>query len=186
MIQMKNQIRLLFAAFVLLFVSGAQAANRTSWTAGNGQGLTWGAIINSADMASMPNGDSVLSSVTGVANGTNLDQFMDISCELTIASSAVAAGANLALWIYPLQEDGSTYGDGLLTAGTAAAVTPAIPPAAVIPLYASTRTTIIGQANALVLPPGTFKVVIQNNTGFALTSGTQTCDYRTYNINLND
>jgi hypothetical protein len=184
---MKNG-KLLLAALALLFasLSEAAAANRTSWTAGNGQGLSWGAIVNSADMASMTNGESVLSSVTGVANGTNLDQFMDISCELTIASSAVAAGANLALWIYPLQEDGTTYGDGLLTAGTAAAVTPAIAPAAVIPLYASTRTTIIGQANGIVIPPQTFKVVIQNNSGFALTSGTQTCDYKTYNQNLNN
>src|ERR1700739_4906987 len=100
----------------------ASAANRTAWTAGNGQGLTWGTLVNSADMASLPNGSTVLSSVAGIANGTALDQFMDISCKLAIPSNTVAAGANIAFWIYALQEDGSNYRDGQLTAGHAAAI----------------------------------------------------------------
>jgi hypothetical protein len=168
-------------------LSPAFAANRTAWTAGNGQGLTWGTLINSADMASMTNGQSVLSSVAGIANGTNLDQFMDISCKLTIASSTIAAGANIAFWIAPLQEDGTTYGDGQLTAGTAASLTPAWTPVATVPLYAAaSQTTLWAYAQQITLPPGTYKVIMQDNSGFALTSGTQTCMYRTYNINLNN
>jgi hypothetical protein len=164
-------------------------AARTAWTAGNGQGLTWGTLINSVDMTAGPlaTANTVLSSVAGIANGTSLDMFMDISAECLIASSTVVVGANLAFWFYDLQEDGSTYGDGKLTAGTGAAITPVWPPCAVIPLYAAvTQTTLIGIAKGIVMPVGTFAVAIQNNSGFTLTSGTQTVKYRTYNINLNN
>lgn len=190
MIKFSN-LRTVALALCLLVAGPSFAANRTAWTSGNGQGdAAWGALINSSDMASMAGttagSNTVLSSVAGIANGTNNDQFMDISCELTIASSAVAAGANLAFWIYPLQEDGTTYGDGLLTAGTQATLTPAWAPLPPIVLAASTRTSLIGQINGIVIPPETFKVAIQNNSGFALTSGTQTCSFKTYNQNLNN
>jgi len=162
-------------------------ANRTAWTAGNGVGLTWTTLINSADMASMGNGYTVLSSVAGVANGTNLDQYMDLSFKLAIASSTIAAGANIAFFIYLLQQDGTTYGDGQLTAGTAANVSPTFPPCGVFPLVAAaSQTNLVGNITGVVLPPGTFKIAVQNNSGFALTSGTQTASYRTYNQNLNN
>jgi hypothetical protein len=161
--------------------------NRTAWVAGNGVGLTWSTAINSADMASMATANTVLSSVTDIANGTNLDQFMDISISLAIASSTIAAGANIAFWLYLLNQDGSTYGDNQLTAGTAAAKTPTFAPCAVIPLLAAaSQTTLIGSAQQIIIPPGSFRIAIQNNSGFSLTSGTQTVKYRTYNINLNN
>lgn len=162
-------------------------ANRTAWTAGNGVGLTWTTAINSADLASMINGNSVLSSVADIANGTNLDMFMDLSVECLIASSTIAAGANLAFWLYPLLDNGTTYGDGQLTAGTQAAKTPAFAPIATIPLAPVASTTnLYGFAQQLMIPPGAFRIAMQNNSGFALTSGTQTVKYRTYNVNLNN
>jgi len=162
-------------------------ANRTAWVAGNGQGLTWGTLINSADMASMTNGQTVVSSVADIANGTNLDLWMDISYKLVISSNTIAAGANFSFWIYALDQDGSTYGDGQFTNGTAASLTPAFPPCAVagIPAVAST-TNMSGFCQQIIIPPGSFRVAIQNNSGFALTSGTQTVKYRTYNLNLNN
>lgn len=161
--------------------------SRTAWTAGNGVGLTWTTGINSADMASMATANTVLSSVADIANGTNLDMFMDISASLVISSSTIAAGANLAFWIYDLNQDGTTYGDNQFTAGTAAAKTPTFPPCAVIPLIAAaTQTALIGYVNQIVIPPGSFRLAIQNNSGFTLTAGTQTVKYRTYNINLNN
>ena len=161
-------------------------ANRTAWTAGNGAGLTWTTAINSADMASMATAYTVLSSVADIANGTALDQFMDISAELAIASSTIAAGANLALWIYPLHDDGATYGDGQMTAGTPVSKTPTFAPCATMPLYAAaSQTALVGFAQGVIIPPGSFRLAIQNNSGFTLTSGTQTVKYRTYNINLN-
>jgi hypothetical protein len=162
-------------------------ASRTAWTAGNGQGLTWGTLINSADMASMTNGQTVVSGVADIANGTNLDMFMDISYQLVIASSTIAAGANFAFWIYALDQDGSKYGDGQFTNGTAASLTPAFSPCAVVPIPAvATTTNMYGFAQQIIIPPGSFRVAIQNNSGFTLTSGTQTVKYRSYNIQLNN
>jgi hypothetical protein len=161
-------------------------ANRTAWIAGNGVGLSWATAINSADMASMVNGRTVLSSVADIANGTNLDQFMDISAGLLIASSTIAAGANLAFWIYALLDNGTTYGDGQLTAGTQTATTPTFPPSGIMPLVAAaSQTNLYGFVQGVIIPPGSFRLAIQNNSGFALTSGTQTVRYRTYNQNLN-
>lgn len=161
-------------------------ANRTSWVAGNGVGLTWTTGINSADLASMATAKTVLSSVADIANGTNLDQFMDVSVRCAIASSTIVAGANLALWLYPLLDDGSTYGDGQLTAGTPATLTPTFAPCGVIPLIvAGSQVNLVGAVTGILLPPGSFRLALQNNSGFSLTAGTQTVKYRTYNQNLN-
>jgi hypothetical protein len=121
-----------------------------------------------------------MSTVT-VTNGTALDKFMDILVQLSIASSTVAAGANFAIWLAELLGDGSTYW-ATMVAGTAATVTPPWPPAAVIPLYAAaTQTALTGFASGIIIPPRSFKAIIQNNSGFTLTSTTTTVDYITYN-----
>lgn len=162
-------------------------ANRTGWATGRGQGIvSWGTLINTADMASMTNGQTVLSSVADIANGTNLDQFMDISYLLTIASSTIAAGANFAFWPYYLNQDGTHYGDNQFTAGTPASLTPAVPGVSshAIPAVAGT-TTMYGTITGIVLRPGAFRFAMQNNCGFALTAGTQTVKYETYNQDLN-
>lgn len=135
----------------------------------------------------MQNGDIVLSSVSDFANGTNLDQFMDISLRLSISSSTIAAGANFAFWLYYLLDDGSTYGDGHQTAGTASTNTPVFAPCATIPLVPiSGQTSLVGMATGVVLRPGSFRLAIQNNCGFTLTSTTTVCKIETYNINLNN
>jgi len=166
-------------------------ANKTAWAAGNGAGLTWTTAFKTsatADLASLPTGDTVLSNNGAITNGTALDQYMDISVRCQIASNTIAAGANLALWLYALLDDGSTYGDGQLTAGTQAAKTPTFPPCAVIPLVAAaSQTLLIGFYQGIILPPGSFLLAMQNNSGFNFTStaAQQNCFYRTYNINLN-
>jgi hypothetical protein len=164
-------------------------ANRTAWTAGNGVGLTWTTAINSADMASLSFASTVLSSVADIANGTALDQFMDLSAECVIASSTIPAGGNLAFWIYALLDNGTTYGDGQFVAGTQKAATPTFPPCATMPLVAAaTQTNLYGFAQAIIIPPGSFRLAIQNNvgSGISLSAGTQTVKYRTYNQNLNN
>jgi hypothetical protein len=166
-------------------------ASRTSWVADAlGQGLTYGLLFNGTDITTGPlgNGQTVLSTVADIANNTNLAMFMDISYRLTIASSTIAAGANIAFWIYNKNQNATAYGDNQFTAGTAATLTPAFPPAAVvgIPAVAST-TDLYGTSTGIIIPPGIFRVAMQNNSGFALSStlGSQAVMYRSYNINLN-
>lgn len=161
--------------------------SRTAWVAGNGVGLTWSTAINSADLASMANGSTVVSTVADIVNGTNLDMFMDVSVSMLIASSTIVAGANLALFLFALNQDGTTYGDNQFVNGTQKAATPTFAPFGTIPLIAAaTQTTLIGFIQQIIMPPGSFRLALQNNSGFALTAGTQTVKYRTYNINLNN
>ncbi len=159
---------------------------KTSWTAGNGAGLAWATAINSADLASLPNGSTVLSTVADIENGTNLDMFMDISVRISISASALAAGANFALWLYDLLDDAATYGDGQLVPGVQAALTPAFAPCATISLPVAAVADLVGYANEIVIPPGSFRLALQNNSGFTLAAGSQVVKMRTYNINLNN
>lgn len=155
-------------------------ASRTAWTGGNGAGLTW-ATAN-ANAGTLANGNSVLDS-TDITNGTSLDIFADVSFSCTIASSAVLAGANVAFYLALLNQDGSTYGDNHVTT-TPGSAAPSYAPAAVIPLFVATVTSLIGNYQGIILPPGTFRWIVQNNSGFAFTAAT--IKYRTYNTNLNN
>lgn len=180
---------LVWAAAVWLALSplAAMAAGKTAWVAGNGQGLTYGIAFNATDFtgAQPTNNQSLLSTIT-ITNGTALDQFMDVSVVQSIASSTVAAGAAFNIYVIPLAADGSTYTPAL-TAGTAASVTLPGPIACPILLYAAaTQTTLTGTCTGIVIPPGSFKIAMQNLSGFTLTAGTQVWDYRTYNINVNN
>lgn len=158
-------------------------ASRTAWVAGLGQGLTWGAVLTQAAAGTLVNGNAILDNADIANGGSLLDIFADFSISLTIASSTIATGANLAFWIYMLNQDGTTYGDNHLTTSSAT-VTPSTPPDFVIPCFAAAaQTTIIGNARGIIIPPGTFRFGVQNNCGFTLTAATY--KYRTYNTNLN-
>jgi hypothetical protein len=173
-------------------------AARTAWTPGNGNGagLTWLAAFSASSGADLnvglTNGQSIMSSVVYDNSPTGgLDQFCGFSYVGALGtSSAIAAGATIPIWLACLEGDGSTYGDGLLTAGSAFAAFPGWQIFTAIPLYPSTRTTVIGNTFAngpLVLPPCKFRVVAGNNTGFTLgVTTTNQCYIATFNQNLNN
>jgi hypothetical protein len=146
------------------------------WTAGSGVGLTWTDAFTSSTLNSIASGNAILSDLS-ISNGTALDKYMDIS--IALASAAfTGTGANISIHIYPLNADGSTYGDGKF--GTSAAGPCAYPAAVIIPLVAATQAQT-GTFTGIVIPPGTFKLVLVNNGGVALASSSNTCKYRTYN-----
>jgi hypothetical protein len=164
-------------------------ANRTAWTAGNGVGFTWTTAINESDLESLASGSAVLSSIGGITNQTALDLWCDVSVRLTISSSTPSAGAFLALYLAALLDDGATYGDGQLAAGTQKAYLPPYPPVAVLPIESAAALTVMaGFAQGILIPPGTFNFALYNGTGIALSSTGSNCivKYRTYNLNLNN
>jgi hypothetical protein len=164
-------------------------ANRTAWTAGNGEGLTWGTALNGSDLVSLANGSTVLSSVADIANGTALDLYCDLSVRLTISSATPAAGSFLALYLAALLDDGATYGAGGLTSGSTIAYAPPFAPCGIIPLESSAATTLLaGFVQGILIPPGSFRFALYNNSGAALsaTAGNNIVKYRTYNLNLNN
>jgi len=164
-------------------------ANKTAWVAGNGVGLSWTAAFGTTDLTSLATGSFMLSSASAITNGTSLDIYADFSVVCTVGSATPPAGSYLGIYLYPLQNDGSTYGDGQATAGSGYAHLPAPAPVGIIPLETVGATTILaGMVQGIIIPPGTFKWGLYNNSGAALsaTDGNNTAKYRTYNINLNN
>lgn len=161
--------------------------NLTAWQGGalNSNSVAFQSAFLAADLASLANLSSVMSS-TAFNNATGLDQFMDISFVGAIASSTIAAGAGISLFLAILQGDGATYGDGRLTVGTQAAYSPLLNPLGGLPIQIGTTITgIIGSVIGLVIPPKSFRLVLQNNTGFALAASGNMGYISTYRQNTN-
>ena len=150
------------------------------WIAGSGQGLTWGDAFSTATLNSIASGNAILSDIS-ITNGTALDIFADIS--IALGSAAFVAPNYIGIYLYPLNKDGSTYGDGRF--GTSAA---GPPPSTyfvgAIGIVAATQAQE-GSLTRIILPPGTFKFVLHNGGGVALAgSSGNTCQYRTYNRSI--
>jgi hypothetical protein len=161
-------------------------ANRTSWTAGNGVGLTWSAIsFTAGDLNSLAAGGGALGT-TVVANGTALDQLADFSFVVTIGGTTVA-GSYVTMFLLPLNQDGSTYGDGYASSTTTQPAAGYAIGSINVKVGVTTGNTVTGQINGVNIPPGSFKIAFGNNLAIALSStAALTLEYRTYNVNLND
>lgn len=145
------------------------------WIAGSGVGLTWTAAFTSSTLNSIASTNAILSDVD-IDNSSVLDEFMDVS--IALASAAfTGAGACIGVSLYPLNQDGTTYGDGRF--GTSAAG-PAPYLVGTIPLVVATQAQE-GTLFGIVIPPGHFKLVLTNNGGVALAASGNVCKYRTYN-----
>ena len=102
---------------------------------------------------------------------------MDIS--LALASAAFVAPNFVGVYLYPLNSDGSTYGDGRF--GTSASGAPsAVYFVGNINLVAATQAQE-GTLTGVLMPAGAFKIVLYNQGGVAFASSGNTCKYRTYN-----
>ena len=146
------------------------------WIAGSGQGLTWGSAFGSEINAAIAAGNAIISSVV-VTNGTALDLFADLSW-FAGASVTTAAPNFLAFYLYPLNNN-SVYGDGRFGA-SAAGPPPSNYYCGAFSFAAAASTTINGTVTGIILPPGSFKFLVYNQSGIALAT-TNTCQYRTYN-----
>jgi len=154
---------------------------------------TWTAISSTeinVPSTGFAHGDAVLLATAinnDPANSGNGDLYANFS--IVLGSTTTMAGTpNVQLYLYPLSENGSTYGDGNWT--SAAAATPA--PAAQyqincsFPATQSTTGTITGTCLNIPLPPMKFKIVLYDNlntTGNMATSG-NTVYIQTYNFKI--
>lgn len=145
------------------------------WIAGSGQGLTWGSLDTTA-LNSIASGNAILSG-TSITNGTALDIFADV--EVVLASLAALAPNFVGVYLYPLNSDGSTYGDGRFTSSAAGP-----PPSSYWVgniVYDASTGAKQGTCRGIILPPGTFKFLLHNQMGAAFASSSNTLKYRTYN-----
>lgn len=148
------------------------------WIAGSLQGLTWGSAGFGSEVNSITNGQAILAG-TALVNGTTLDVFADVS--ISLGSITTGSGAPfVGFYLYPLNQDGTTYGDGRF-GSAATGPPPSGYQVGYIGLGASVTAVVTGMARGIVLPPGSWKFVIWNQTGSTLAASSNTVQMRTYN-----
>jgi hypothetical protein len=148
------------------------------WVAGSGVGLTWTAAYSAAStFNSIVNGNAIISDLQ-IDNSTALDIFADFAF---VGGSVTTVAPNyIGVYLYPLNSDGSTYGDSRF--GTSAAgPPPSVYYVGSIGLPVGTQA-LTGMVRGIILPPAKFKFLIYNQAGVTLAgSGANTILYRTYN-----
>lgn len=152
-----------------------------------GSGLTWASAgFTAADFNSLTSGSSVVAT-TALQNGSPLDLQIDVSFVFTVGGTTTALSL-LHCYLLPLNQDGSTYGEGLST-GANSGVLPAIGyhVGQVAPKVGVTSTnTITGMFREITLPPGDFRLAIGSGLIIALHSAAAAAvQMRAYVRNLN-
>lgn len=155
-------------------------ANIQKWVAGAGVGLTWTTAQGSTDVDSITN-TTVKASTTIIDNSSALDLYADLSISLGSITSG-AGTPYFAVYLQPLNQDGTTYGDGVASGTTAPAATYFV---GTIMCPASATAVITGTLRGIVIPPGSFRFTFQNMTGATLAGSANVIKYRTYNLNNN-
>jgi len=144
------------------------------------------ASLMTTELNALANGNAILGA-TAVDNATNLD--LEIELSFKGGGSITATGSPfLAVYLYPLNGDAATYGDGRF--GSAAAGPPgqsylwayigAIPAASGTVAGYFMRPD--GQGPRLMLPRGSWKPVLHNGLGVALSGTGNILYYKTTNI----
>lgn len=107
---------------------------------------------------------------------------MDIFADFAFVGGSVTTVAPnyMGVYLYPLNSDGTTYGDSKF-ASSAAGPPPSCYFVGSIIAPVGTQA-ITGMVRGIILPPGSFKFLIYNQLGVTLAgSGANTILYRTYN-----
>jgi hypothetical protein len=144
------------------------------WIGGSGVGLTW-TSLDTATYNGLVNGNAIISG-TQIDNTTALDIFADV--EFVIASVTTVAPNYVGVYLYPLNSDTTTYGDGKFTT-TAAGPPPSPYWVGNIVMQVGTGA-FQGELRGIIMPPAKFKFVLYNQLGVTLGT-TNTLKYRTYN-----
>ncbi len=153
--------------------------SKTLWIAGAGVGLTWTSCFGT-EINSVADGSVAVGSVV-IANGTALDQTADISFSIT-GTTGASGSPYIAFYLLPLNQDGTTYGDGTVS-GTSEPGANYLVGNVFVPLSLSSAA-LLGSITGIVLPPGSFKFVVGNQTGNSFAASGNAIKYRTYDTNL--
>jgi len=140
--------------------------------------------FTAGDLNSLASGGGALSTAA-ITNSSNLDLYADASFVVTVGGTTVAGGY-VTLYLLPLNQDGSTYGDAYASSSSVQPVATYLVGSAQAKVGVTSGNTIVGMFRGIVLPPGDFKFAFGNNLTIAL-NGTAalTLKYRSYNENLN-
>jgi len=152
------------------------------WIAGSGVGFTWTSCFGS-EINSVADGNASLSSAQ-IDNSSALDMFTDVMAALG-SWGATGAAAFLDLYLYPLNQDATTYGDGRFTSSAAGPPPPQYfaGKGVIIPSVTQSQQLHFRRPDGapIIIPPAKFKLVLYNKSGATLAASSNTVYYRTYN-----
>lgn len=163
-------------------------ANVARWVGGVSPGLTWTSLGATflTNLNSLADGSCASSAQ--VDNSSNLDLFMDVSFSIKPGATTTATSF-FSLFLLPLNEDGTTYGDGSIGVSTTFAGQPDAGfyvGSSRFGLAITTSGLCVGLVPRILMPPGAFIVVLYNKLGNALNaSAAAAVKYRTFSENLN-
>jgi hypothetical protein len=109
---------------------------------------------------------SVVVGTTAIANAANLYLYGDVSFSLVVGGTTLAT-SYLSLYILPLNQDGTTYGDGTTT-GSTAPTSGYLVGSVGVKSGVTSGSAITGTFRGIVQPPTNFYYAIVNNLGIAL------------------
>lgn len=141
--------------------------------------------FTATDFNSLANGSqAVMPTGAAIDNTANLDDYMDVSFILTVGGTTTTS-SYLSLYLLPLNQDATTYGDNTTTGSTVTSPSYWMTNA-FIKTGITTGNTVVGTFPTIWLPRKKFILGIQNNLGVALNAAAAaTVQYNTTNLNSN-
>ena len=142
---------------------------------------SWTAAFTASTLNSITNGNAILSDAA-LDNTSNLDTYAAVGIQFGAVTTV--APNFIGVYLYPLNQDGSTYGDARFGSSAAG------PPASnyfvgniVVPI--ATTTAFEGTLFDIKIPPLKFKFVMYNQSGVTLAgSGGNSFYWQTYNYSV--
>lgn len=129
-------------------------------------------------------GCAVMPTSAAIDNTVNLDDYLTVSYSLVVGATTTTASF-LSLFLLPLNQDGSTYGDGTVTGTAQPGVSYWLTNSFVRSGVAS-GSAVVGSFPAVWLPRAKFVLAIGNNLGGALNAAAAaSVSYLTTNLNAN-
>ena len=159
-------------------------ANLAKWNTPS----AWTSIsFTAGDLNSLASGGGALGS-TVISNSSGLDTNIDFSFLVTVGGTTVA-GSFITVFLLPLNEDGSHYGDDYASSTTTQPSVGYAFGSIGVKVGITTGNVVYGTMTGNAYPtiaPGDYKVAFGNNLTIALNStAALTLKYRTYEFNLN-
>lgn len=159
-------------------------ANTTAWVGGSLVGLTWASAgFTATNFNSLASGSCAVSSQ--IDNSTALDLYADLSFSMVVGGTTTTA-SYMALYLMPLNQDGTTYGDGASTGGATVPNGQYLVGTVNVLSGVASGSAVTGTFRGVILPPGKFVWVLANQLQVAMSSSAAAAvQYRSYRENLN-
>lgn len=187
--RMRSSRRGLFRAAALGLVSApflmgrAEAANVQKLAAGGVSAYT-DMGFTASDFNSAVNGKVTVAAST-VTNATNLDLYAQVSFSIVNGVTTTTQASYFQFYGLELNQDGTTYGDGVAT-GTTLPAAHQLLQTADLAIGIASGGTLTGTTKWFPMPGGVLKFAHINSSGGAMNaSAAAVFKYRTFNFNLN-